>query len=343
MAGVLASDLDEVLTLTQGLWEPLRGARMLVTGGTGFMGCWLMESLLLANRRFALGIEVVALTRRPDVFAAKAPHLAQDPALRLVQGNVLRWPAVEGCFSHLIHGATDASGALLEANPALMFDTIVEGTRNTLELAHSRGVSRTLFLGSGAVYGRQPAAVERVKESYLGGPDCTDPLAAYAEGKRAAETLCGIYTCQHGLPVVVARCFAFHGPHLPLDLHFAIGNFLRDVLADSPIVVKGDGTPRRSYLYATDLVTWLWHLLVRGEGGRAYNVGSEADLSIAELADIVNRTLCGKGVRVLGTPDPSREPERYVPSTQRIREELGLVPTVSLEEGLQRTAAWHRR
>lgn len=342
MPGSLASDLDEVLGLTEGLWERLRGARLLITGGTGFMGSWLLESLLHAERRFGLGLEATVLTRDPDAFAAKAPHLASHPAIRLVQGDVLRWPALEGPFTHLIHGATDASTKLLAENPGLMFDTIVSGTRNTLEIARAQGVGRAIFLSSGAVYGRQPAEVEGVPEDFTGAPDCADARSAYGEGKRAAETLCGIFTQQHRLPVVIARCFAFSGPHLPLDTHFALGNFLRDALAGGSIVVKGDGTARRSYLYATDLAAWLWHLLLRGEGARAYNVGSEQSVSIAELAGTVSRTLGGVPFQVLGSPDPSRQPECYVPSTARIRGELGLAPTVSLEEGIRRMAAWHR-
>lgn len=343
MPGILNPDLDEVLGLTESLWPRLQGARLLITGGTGFMGCWLLESLLHADRRFDLGVKAVVLTRNPEAFARKAPHLAGSPVFQFVQGDVLRFPALEGEFTHLIHGATDASTRLLDENPRQMFDTIVSGTRGALEFAQRKGVGRALFLSSGAVYGRQPAEMEQVPEAWTGAPDCADPRAAYAEGKRAAETLCAVFARQHGLPVSIGRCFAFVGPYLPLDIHFAIGNFIRDAMAGGPIRVQGDGTPFRSYLYATDLTAWLWHLLLRGDPGVPFNVGSEEAISIVDLAATVCEVLGGGSVQIQAQAVPGRKPDRYVPSTERIRTRLGLSQTVSLREGIRRTAAWHAR
>ncbi len=338
--GALTSDLEEVLDLTSGLWDELRDARILVTGGTGFIGTWLLATLVHATRRHRLDLEAVVLTRNPEAFRQKVPWLGQAPEIHLVPGDVRRLPVLSGPFTHLIHAATDASAQLLEENPQLMFDTIVSGTRAVLETAAEKAIGRSLFLSSGAVYGRQPHDLERIPEDWNGRLDCADPRSAYAEGKRAAETLCSIYARQHGLPISIARCFAFVGPFLPLDIHFAIGNFIGDALNRKTIRVKGDGTPYRSYLYATDLTAWLWHLLVRGESGVPQNVGSEEAVSIGELAAEVGREL-GAPFEILGQAVPGRKPERYVPSTERIRQSLGLRQTVSLQEGIRRTARWH--
>lgn len=305
------------------------------------MGTWLLESLVHAKQRYNLDIQAVVLTRDPEAFRRRAPHLVASPALQLVQGDVRNPPLFDGSFSHLIHGATDASAHLLRSDPHRMFDTILSGTRSMLEVAADKGVSRTLFLSSGAVYGQQPPDLAHVPETWNGLLDCADPRSAYAEGKRAAETLCAIYAQHHGLPVSIARCFAFVGPYLPLDTHFAVGNFIGDALRGQPIVVKGDGTPFRSYLYATDLTIWLWHLLLRGSSGMPFNVGSEEAISIRALAELVGQEL-DRPVQVMGVANPKAPSERYIPSHGRITSQLGLTQTVSLREGIRRTAQWHR-
>jgi len=340
MDGNLQADLEQILDQSTLVWPSLRGARLFITGGTGFIGCWLLESLCHANRRLGLEAKAVVLTRDPASFRRKAPHLAEDPAVELVRGDVLAFPEVTGEFTHVIHAATDASTQLLRTDPLRMFDTVVLGTRNALGWAATKSVERVLFTSSGAVYGRQPPDLERIPDGWAGAPDCTQAGSAYGEGKRAAENLCAIFSHQHGLPVSIARCFAFVGPYLPLETHFAMGNFIRDALHGGPLLVKGDGTPCRSYLYASDLTVWLWHLLVRGEPAVAVNVGSEAAIPIAELAAEVGRLLGSVGHRILGTPMPGKLPERYVPDTTRARE-LGLRQTVSLQEGILRTARWH--
>jgi nucleoside-diphosphate-sugar epimerase len=170
----------------------------------------------------------------------------------------------------------------------------------------------------------------------------------YAEGKRASELMCALYqkiAAAKGVEfeAKVARCWAFCGPHLPLDAHFAVGNFIGDVLAGRPISICGDGTPRRSYLYASDLVVWLWTMLFRAPPLVPINVGSGNDVSIRELAHVVAETLVpGTEVRVAKQAVAGAAPSRYVPSVKRAEEMLGLRETVGLAEQIRRTAEWHR-
>ncbi len=225
--------------------------------------------------------------------------------------------------------------------------TILDGTRALLALAAAQERCRFLYLSSGAIYGPQPKELERVGESFCGGPDLRDPGAAYAEAKRAAEMLCTLALAKEGLEVVVARCFAFVGPHLPLDTHFAIGNFLGDVLAHRPIRVRGDGTAVRSYLYAADLTLWLWTLLLQGQTGQAYNVGSPEAITVGELARLIDRLrpqpLAEPSVIMEKQPDAAGGGgSRYVPDIRRAEAELGLKVRTPLEEGLRRTLAWHQ-
>ena len=245
-----------------------------------------------------------------------------------------------GDISHVIHGATDTS-VEADRQPLQLIDTIVNGTRRVLEFASAAGAQRVLLLSSGAVYGAQPNGMDAVSEDYPGACATTDRKAAYGQAKRLAEQLATIFHANSSLDVVIGRLFAFVGPGMPLDTHFAIGNFIRDAVAGRDIVVTGDGTTVRSYLYAGDLAAWLLRLLAAGRAGRVYNVGSDAAVSIAELAALVAGTVPGaKGYVIQGTPDPDALRSRYVPAIARARDELGVDVWTPLDEAIRRTARW---
>jgi dTDP-glucose 4,6-dehydratase len=342
-----AEDLDYVGRETQALWPELKGARIFITGGTGFFGRWLIESLLLADKRHELGVSVVALSRDPGAFLKGAPHLA-TAGIRWITGSVttLGREALAGeRFDAVIHLATEADMRATQGNPNAASDVITEGTRRVLGVAVRTGARRFLFTSTGAVYGRQPRDMERISEDYPGAPDPTgapSPYALAGQAKRRAELQC-IETAQRdGLGAVIARCFTFAGPALPTGGKFAFGNFMRDALQGGPIVIKGDGTNIRSYLYAADLAVWLWTLLLRGAPARVYNVGSEKAVTLRQLSEAIASELGAKGVEVLQEPAPGAAPDRYVPSTRRAREELGLREGFSLPEIIRKTAAWHR-
>ena len=343
MSRVSQADLDLVLQHTGDMWQTLRGQRLFMTGGTGFFGCWLVETFLAANHHFDLGAQAWVLTRDPEAFSRKAPHLAEDDSIVLHRGDVRDFAFPQGAFSHVIHAATPSGSTINQDDPLLMVDIVVQGTRRMLDFAVTCGAKSFLLTSSGAVYGKQPADLENVSEDYLGGPDTMNPYSAYAEGKRMAELLCATYHQRHGLATKIARCFAFVGPHLPLDLHYAVGNFIRDALSDQPIEIQGDGTPGRSYLYAADLAVWLWTILFRGQSNRPYNVGAEKGISIAELARAVASQINPKlAVTIAKTPAPGSRPQRYVPDTSRAQRELGLAVWTPLDQAIEKTSQWHR-
>ena len=334
-------DLDAMFAALEGDWPKLAGKRIFMTGGTGFIGRWMLEALANADRRLHLGVKVRIVTRDPAAFAIKAPHLATYSAFEFLPADVLNLEPDGERYDHVIHAATDASADLNENDPRRMFDTIVEGTRRLLDFTLAAKAVRFFFLSSGAVYGCQTEEIEHVTEDYLGGPDVTAHRNAYAEGKRAAEMLCAIYAKQFGLDVVTARIFALLGPLLSLDIHYAAGNFIRDAMAGRKVVVQSAGTAVRSYLYAADLTIWLWTIFLRARPNSVYNVGSEEGTSIAQLADRVASLLGDSGSKVLGRPDAGWNAGHYVPSTAKIRNELGLSPTVGLDEAIRRTAIWN--
>lgn len=337
-------DIRAVVELVGCRWEGLRGARILVTGGTGFVGRWLLESFVAANREWALDARAVVLTRRPKEFARAAPRLVEEASITLLDGDVRELGPGFGAMTHAIHGATPASAALNSTDPKGMLDVIERGTRRVLELCVARPVQRLLLLSSGAVY-RQPARPGlRLAEDSPFGPEAPEETSAYHAGKRLAERLAWDAVSDHGLNLTVARPFAFVGPYLPLDAHFAIGNFIRDVLKGGPVIVNGDGTQVRSYLYAADMAAWLWIILLDGSaGGRAYNVGSELALSVADVARLVRRVgLAEADVEIRGHGGSSGGGDWYVPSTERARLELGVEEWTTLEDAVKRTIDWHK-
>jgi len=340
VTNLLADDLDHVLAHTGPLWDDLRGGRLFITGGTGFFGCWLLESFAWANDRLSLGADAVVLTRDAAAFARKAPHVARRSDIGLHEGDVRSFTFPNGHFTHIIHAATDTTSRADATSQLVLLDTILSGTRRTLEFACQSGAPKVLLTSSGGVYGRQPSELTHIPEEWTGSPDTLDVRSAYAEGKRVAEYLAAAFHSEQGLPVKIARCFAFVGPHLPLDAHFAIGNFLRDGLEGRSVQVGGDGTPYRSYLHAADLAIWLLTILFRGQSCRPYNVGSDCALTIGELARCVGDHF-SVDVRVARAAEPGRAADRYVPAIHRAENELGLRVRIQLKDAIARTVKWH--
>jgi dTDP-glucose 4,6-dehydratase len=331
---ILDSVRDEIVSF--------RGARIYFTGATGFIGTWLLSSIVLANRILDARISVDVLTRDPGRACLANGQIFGDDAIRLIKGDVTDSAPATATYDAIIHAATPADARLNAHEPNVMLNTIIEGGRHITELAERSGPVPLLFTSSGAVYGRQPPSLQFVDEAFSGAPDPLDPASAYAEGKRLGELQCAILA-KRGVKCKIARLFAFVGPLLPLDRHFAVGNFLRDALAGQPIRIGGDGSPFRSYLYASEMTTWLWTIFARGESGRAYNVGSDEAVDIEALARTVRAIVNPQSAVTIAKPrDPNTTAERYVPDVRRIERELGASRAIGLRDAISRTAAWYR-
>lgn len=306
----------------------LENKRIFLTGGTGFFGKWLLD------RFQGLEAEVVVLSRDPERFLSRFPMFGRNPNVIFVQGDVRDFSFPAGRFDYVIHAATEASVTLDQENPEEMMSVIVDGTRRVLDFSKQAGVQRLLHVSSGAVYGVQPPELLHIPESF----PCS-PVTPYGKGKLAAEQMC----LAGGIETVIARPFAFVGPWLPLDAHFAIGNFIGNCLRNEPIEIKGDGTPLRSYMYGSDLVDWLLTLLLKGRSGEAYNVGSEEAICIDDLARLVRSVAkTGNEIRIHRQPVPGTSPARYVPATQKAVSDLDLRLQVGLEEAINKTIFWHQ-
>jgi len=337
----IQADLNQIIDEANSPLRELVDQSVFLTGGTGFVGTWLTSSWIHAVNALRGSGRLVILSRDPSVFQKKHGPLPTN--VEFVVGDVRTFElGKEETFDLVIHAATPARASVNSSLPKEMLSIIVNGLENVIHQITRHGRPRFLFTSSGAVYGPQPSGIMEVSESQLTGPDPLNPLNAYHEGKRLAELLLAIAGAEGTVDPIIARLFAFVGPHLPFDEHFAVGNFLRDGLSGGPIIVKGDGTTVRSYQYPTDMIVWLWTLAARGASCRAYNVGSDVALSMREIAHYVSAATGAQRIEILGTPDNSRPVDRYIPSVSRAREELGLINNVSFTEALRRTVAWHK-
>lgn len=294
-----------------------RVTRIFITGGTGFFG-----KSIFARRAVVPSVRYTVLSRDPGKFQSENPVFANRSDLAWIQGDVRDFKFPEGPFDAIVHAATSAVTSI----PDVEQDSVIRlGTKRIIAFAKAVGCSRILFTSSGAVYGSQTNPVDETAP-------CR-PTTVYGKGKRDAEQM----LLDAGLDVKIARCFAFTGIHLNRDIHYAIGNFIRDCRAGRDIVVTGDGTAKRSYLYADDLVDWLFAILDRGKTGRPYNVGSDVAISIRELAETVRRVLGGTNRIVVRGRPSDRPPTVYVPCINRARRELGLGVKIPLDEAIRKS------
>lgn len=314
-------------------FNKLRNRRILIAGGTGYYGKWFLQSFAYINKNLHLNAEMHVVSRSPESFLDKNPIFAEYDGLHFIKGDVRDFEFPSGDFSYLIHAATEVVSGQEKSNPDEIMRVAEHGTENILRFARSANVERILLTSSGAVYGPQPCDLSNMPETYP-----ATPTTIYGNAKKLSEDIC----MSSGLSCSAARCYASVGPWLRLDVQYAVGNFIKNVLEGEPIFIKGDGRPYRSYLYTADLISWLWTILLEGESGEAYNVGSDIPVSITELAQaVVESASSNVPIKYGMKPDFSVPAPRYVPDVSKIKNKLSVTQHFSLKEGIKNTIQWH--
>lgn len=299
---------------------PYEGTHIFLTGGTGFFGKSILSML---QRGFLPDASLTILSREPERFLERYPEFREMERVEFLAGDVRDFPFPNRRFDCMIHAATPALSTL---PPGEIRDIILRGNERVLAFTKHCNAKKLLLTSSGAVYGIQPPEMEYIPEDF----PCS-PVTEYGIAKREAEQMC----LESGIPTVIARCFAFTGPYLDRNVHFAIGNFIRDCLAGKDIVIQGDGTPFRSYLHSDDLTEWLFTILAEGCPGHPYNVGSDQAVSIRELAETVRRVMGAKNqILIQKRPVSGEKPARYVPDISKAQKELGLSVKIGLEKAI---------
>lgn len=324
--------------------EALRDSRVLVTGGTGFLGAWLAELTACLNDQHGFNTRLILLSSRASAFGERLPHLAQRPDIELMECDARHVVEFPEDVNWVIHAACSPDSRVHVSDPLKTIDVLVNGTSAVLSAAARLPRLRNiLYVSSGLVYGTQPQELPGISEEFWGALSPNSVAAVYAEGKRCAETLCAAARNVYRLPIVIARPFTYIGPYQSLDKPWAVNNFLRDALLGGPIRILGDPETVRSFLYASDMAFWLYRMLVKGGDGQCFNVGSAMGVTLHELArKIAEQVPGGSDITLPKLSSKAPAGPRFVPDTARAQNELGLRVSVDLDEAIRRTLAWNQ-
>lgn len=339
-----ATDLDEILANSGTIWEELRNRRVFLTGGSGFFGSWLLEGFCHANRQLGLNARVIVLTRDARRFASKLPHLTEQDGVEIEEGDFRNFRSPSGPVDYVIHSLVPDVEATYKSSSQNLYEFFADSVTRLLDLVQEKRSHGMLLCSTGAVYAHQALGRPFTEQDSMaqGGHDMS---SLYGPIRRSAELIALLRFVDRQLPVKIARGFTFTGPYLQLNTLYAIGNFISDVLNRRAVLIKGDGTDVRSYMYGTDLSVWLWTVLLRGKAGQAYNVGSSQSLTLREIADRASALTSPRlEVIVKGKHDPLLPFKSfYVPDVSKAKHDLNLRENVSFDEALERTYRFFKR
>lgn len=302
--------------------------RIFITGGTGFFGKSLLAEWQKAPEA---NYELLILSRDSKKFLAQNPDFANLPFVSFLDGDLRDFTFPHGKFSALIHAASPAE---LHISDTEISSIIIDGTKRVLDFCSFAGIDNLLFISSGAVYGEASCAEVKFSEA-----DLCRPYTAYGKSKLLVEELC----LKSKIPCKIARCFSFIGEYLPLDKHFAAGNFIRNCLNNENIKINGDGKAQRSYMYAVDLIKTIWQILKLPDDKLIMNVGSDQAISIKKLAkEIKKAAKSSSSIIIENKASSSKQNRVYLPNIDLMKMKIKLPKTHTLQEALKKIIAYHQ-
>ena len=356
---LLREDLDYICANLRDELRAMAGDHLLITGGAGFLGYYLVQAAMHFNETNA-GSKPIHVTVW-DSFIRGRPRWLTDLAMSAAELTVEERDLIEPLppqmptFQWIIHAAGIASPPFYRKYPLKTIDANINGLRNLLDYGVRQSekgepLKGFLFYSSSEIYGDPTPEWIPTPEQYRGFVSCTGPRACYDESKRFGETLCVVFAQQYGIPTKIARPFNNYGPGLKITDKRVIPDFAREVLAGRDIVMFSDGSPTRTFCYSADSVTGYYKVLVRGQIGEPYNIGIERpEISMKNLAEMVITTaedLFGYAGSLVRATNAEADylvdnPNRRCPDIGKGRAHLGYAPTILIDEGLRRSLIWY--
>ncbi|PIQ59373.1 MAG: hypothetical protein COW00_10830 [Bdellovibrio sp. CG12_big_fil_rev_8_21_14_0_65_39_13] len=335
-------DCSEVLK-DLGKLDKLKNQKIFISGGSGFMGSWILEILNYLNTHHAFNTQVIVLSPHASQLREKKPHLFMKDWIKTQDEDVRNLVEISSEVEWVIHAAATPDNRVHSSDPLKVADVITNGTSRLMRSASMLPrVKNILNVSSGLIYGRLPLGTGPITESSFGGIDCSSVTSAYAESKRMGETLSSIYRSQFRMPLTTVRPFAFIGPYQLLDRPWAINNFIRDALKGDTIRILGHEGTIRSYMYPSDMAYWILRALVDGKDGMTLNLGSPEGYTLRNIAEEVARNFSTSISISASAPHKNMVATTFIPDVSKAKSSLGLEVSVNFQESIKRTLDWYK-
>jgi nucleoside-diphosphate-sugar epimerase len=353
------NDLDFICSNLKDELTCLSGKKILITGGAGFLGYYLIKTMQLWNDKNndSIPIELKVF----DNFSRGIPDwlesISKEKSIEIKKHDVTQdLPQNIGDLDFIIHAASIASPTFYRLNPIETMDANVEGLRKLLDYSlkqknNNKPISGFLFFSTSEIYGDPDSLNIPTPEEYRGNVSCTGPRACYDESKRYGETLCVNFSKQYDLPISIARPFNNYGPGLKISDGRVLSDFIKNVLNNEDIELISDGSPTRTFCYVADAIIGYLKILTRGKSGESYNIGNDKpEISMLDLAKKIaylSSEILGYEGEVISGSSLDKEylidnPNRRCPVIIKAKDDLGFEPKISLEEGLKRSIYWYK-
>ena len=340
MHRILKEDIEKILK-SDLKWENFKGTNVLITGASGMIGSYILNTLVTLNNTRDYGMNIYALVRNP----AKIPDEIRTQ-IGIILQSVVDPIVTDVKFDYVIHTASPASPLIMRNDPVGTIAANTIGTFNTLNVAKQGSKKGYLYISSREIYGQPYENQEVFSEDTYGLVDPLNVRSCYPEGKKAAETMCVCFKEQYGVNAKIARLAHTFGPGMPVDDGRVQADFIRDVVNHRNIVMKSEGKPVRTYTYISDAVAALFYILLKSED-MAYNISSpESTVSIRQLAETLVDTFADRNIKlVIDIPEKTAD-TGTAPFTLGILnsdklQALGWKPQYTFDTGIVQTIQWY--